>query len=643
MKLRMGRKFSRSSLAVAMAATAVTGVPLHFARAAEPTGSNPVAVDRNVFMPMRDGVRLAADLYKPAASDAAKLPVVLIRTPYGKDGWSSSGMPLSHSLVRFLTEHGYVVAVQDKRGRFASEGVYLLSGGDADDGYDTVDWLSRQRWSNGAVGTYGCSYVGDVQIFMAQTKHPALKAMIPQASGSSVGSLGGYYRYFGARIGGVSAWAPLMGWFAERGQKVAPRLSADLPHEEYNANAALWEIKRKTPIDLPKAWNHLPMKEALSSQGMAGTDFEDTISKSATDPYWDSLPYMKEGYTSDVPTLFINSWYDFGGDMTMLEFNHFRRHSVSATARENQFAIMSPHTHCSFEREASERTIVGERDVGDTRFDYRGTYLTWFDAWLKNDPQARERIKQWSKIRYFEMGPNRWRSAGEWPVRGTKERALFLGSAGRANGLYGDGRLSESPGGAAPTDTFVYDPGNPVPSRGGSFCAACMGTTDGGVPGAADQRPVEIRDDVLVYTSEALREELNVTGEPYVVLYVSSDAIDTDFTVKLIDVQPDGRAFNVLDGLLRARYREGQEKEVWMRRGEAYELRIPLGATSNVFLAGHKVRLEVSSSNFPQFERNLNVGGVNVEQAKWVVARNTVHHTTDLRSRLVLPVLAASN
>jgi putative CocE/NonD family hydrolase len=604
--------------------------------------AGPAGVDRNVFMPMRDGVRLATDLYMPQAQGDQRLPIILIRTPYGKQAWSSKGTPQFDSFVQFFNGKGYVVAVQDKRGRFASEGVYLLSGGDADDGYDTVDWLSRQRWSNGAVGTYGCSYIGDVQLFMAQTKHPALKAMIPQAAGSAIGSLGGYYRFFGARTGGINAWGPLMGWFAERGQKTAPRLSPDLPHDAYNANAALWEIKRVPTIDLPKAWYHLPMKEALTSQGMADTDFEDTISKPATDPYWDALPYMTEKYTSDVPALFINSWYDFGADMTMLTFNHYRTKSVSATARENQYAIMSPHVHCSFEREAAEHTLVGERHVGDTRFDYRGAYLTWYDAWLKGDPEARKRLKEWPHIRYFEMGRNRWQGAADWPIKGTKEQALYLASAGAANSLHGNGRLEAEPSGGAASDTFVYDPANPVPSRGGSFCAACMGTTDGGVPGGADQRPVEVRSDVLVYTSEALRQELNVTGVPYVELYVSSDVVDTDFMVKLVDVQPDGRAFNVVDGLMRARYREGQEKELWMRKGEVYPIRIPLGATSNVFLPGHRVRLEVTSSNFPQYERNLNVGGVNVEQTTWAVATNTVHYAAQVRSRLVLPVVKSA-
>ncbi|MBL8272153.1 CocE/NonD family hydrolase [Steroidobacter sp.] len=628
MKVSIQRAFGIAFAGVVLGLGAIT------ARAA----SEPASVDRNVFIPMRDGIRLATDLYMPAAQERVRLPTVLIRTPYNKS-FRTPAKVTSLELIEYFTERGYVVAVQDKRGRFASEGVYVLSGGDADDGYDTVDWLVRQPWSNGAVGSYGCSYVGDTQIFMAQTKHPGLKAMIPQAAGSSVGSLGGYYRYFGARTGGVSGWAPLMGWFAERGQKTMPRLSADLPHDEYNANAAMWKFTREVTVDLRRAWHHLPMIEALRSQGMATTDFEDTISKPATDPYWASLPYMKEDYTSDVPTLFINSWYDFGADMTMLQFNHFRQHSVSQRSRDNQYVIMSPHTHCTFEREAAEHTLVGQREVGDTRFDYRDAYLTWFDAWLKEDPKAQRRIKEWSRIRYFEVGRNKWRSASEWPVRGVADQSYFLDGDGRANGLLGDGKLARAvPTGAVTSDTFVYDPSNPVPSLGGSFCASCVGLPDSPA-GAVDQRAVEMRGDVLVYTSDVLTKELNVTGEPRVVLHVSSDVVDTDFTVKLIDVQPDGRAFNVLDGILRARYRQGQHQEVWMRAGQTYELTIPLGATSNVFLKGHRIRLEIASSNFPTYERNLNLGGVNVAQTTWAVARNTVHHSPTLRSRLILPVL----
>lgn len=597
-------------------------------------------VDRNVFVTMRDGTRLATDLYLPRQNENAAVPVILIRTPYGKDARYTPQSTQPTSLLRFFVSHGFAVAVQDKRGRHRSEGAYVVSGGDAEDGYDTVDWLSKQAWSNGRVGAVGCSYEGDIQLFMAGTRPPALKALIPMASGSAVGSLGGHYRYWGARVGGVPEWVGVVGWFAQYGEKVFPRLSADLPHDEYNANAALWEITRRPPIiDLGKAWHHLPSKDALAAQGMTGTDFEDTVARANTDSYWQRLPYMTARYVSDVPALFVNSWYDFGADMTLFEMNHLRRHSASKRARDNQFAIMSPHTHCAFEREASASTRIGERDVGDTRFDYRSLYLTWFDAWLKDDAEAKRRIEDWPRLRYFAMGRNRWQSASDWPLPGTSRQDFYLGSHGRANGLAGSGTLSRRRPNkeAASASAYTYDPNDPVPSRGGAIC--CTGTLDA-VPGALDQRSVEVRDDVLVFSSGALEQELEVTGDMKAVLYVSSDAADTDFTAKLIDVHPDGRAFNVLESVLRARYREGLDREVWMRPGEVYELTIPLGATSNVFLPGHRIRLEVSSSNFPRWERNMNRGGVNSEQKDGVPAHNTVHHSASYPSRLVLPVVA---
>jgi putative CocE/NonD family hydrolase len=354
---------------------------------------------------------------------------------------------------------------------------------------------------------------------------------------------------------------------------------------------------------------------------------------------------MTPAYTSDVPALFINSWYDFGADITLAEFNHLRATSVSQIARDHQFAIISPHSHCDFERGASEHTRIGELEVGDTRFDYRKTYLTWFDAWLKDDASARAAIRAWPKLRYYNMGRNRWQQAGQWPVAGTVEREFLIDSTLGANSLAGDGVLREGPAeGAAANvagsaaDRFVYDPANPVPSRGGSMC--CTGSPDA-VAGALDQRPVEARSDVLVYTSEPLVQVLDVTGIPRVVLHVSSDVVDTDFTAKLVDVHPDGRAFNILEGILRARYREGQDREVWMAPGGVYEVTVPLGATSNVFLPGHRIRLEISSSNFPRFDRNLNLGGINAEHTTWRVANNTIHHTPELRSRLLLPVVPA--
>jgi uncharacterized protein len=614
---------------ITVAAVAETGEPQPL-----PHGTFIYHLEPSVFITMRDGVRLATDLYFPDGAPEQKYPIVLIRTPYG----NVPGHNFHSPAIQVFASHGYVVAVQDKRGKYRSEGVYTVAGADATDGYDTVDWLGKQSWSNARVGTIGCSDLGDSQIFMAQTRPPALKAMIPMASGSSVGSAGGFYRYFGAREGGAVDWAASIGWFAENGAKISPRLPASLPHADYNAYYTPWNQPPKAPIiDYQRAWYHLPMKDALRDQGMPPSDFEDTITKVPNDPYWAQFPYMTDAYVSDVPALFVNSWYDFGADVTLFEFNWFRTHSASALARENQFFIMSPGVHCSSEGGASLDMVVGTRLMGDTRFDYWQAYLTWFEYWLKGDTAAGKRIQSWPKIRYYLMGANMWKSAETWPVKGISTESFYLASAGHANSMFGDGKLAEAkPPSGASADTFDYDPATPVPSIGGALC--CTGTADA-PPGALDQRPVEARQDVLVFTSDSLSSGINVTGQVEVELFVSSSAVDTDFTAKLVDVYPDGRAFNVLENILRARYREGQTKEVWMQSGQVYPLRISLGATSNYFGAGHRIRLEISSSNFPQFDRNLNIGGNNAEGTHWMTATNTVHHSREYPARLLLPVV----
>ena len=595
-------------------------------------GSNGYRRDSSVFIQMRDGTRLATDLYFPPGSSALRAPTILMRTPYG----NVTGHSFNEQPIEVFTSHGYVVAVQDKRGKYRSEGIYTVSGGDAEDGYDTVDWISKQSWSNGRIGTFGCSYLGDTQIFLAQTKHPALKAMVPQSSGSSVGSMDGLYRYFGVRVNGAIDWAAAVGWFAGYGQKIVPKLPATLDHATYQASYAPYDQAPKPPvIDYPRAWYHLPMKDALKDQGFPPSDFEDNIVRSPTDPYWSKFPYMTDAYTSDAPALFVNGWYDFGASTTLAEFNHFRTHSVSAGAAASQYVIMGPGVHCSAERDAREKAVVGSREVGDTRFDYWGTYLDWFDWWLKESDAARKKIASWPRIRYYLMGANVWKSADGWPLPGTRKVSYYLGSDSHANSVFGKGTLTlHMPSSRGAADTFVYDPTNPVPSLGGAMC--CTGTSEA-VPGAEDQRRIEAREDVLVYTSEPLSAGMEVTGPVTLELFVSSTAIDTDFTAKLVDVYPDGRAFNLLESILRSRYREGQDKEVWMAPGKVYALHLDLGATSNYFGSGHRIRIEVSSSNFPRFDRNLNVGGNNAEATRWVTAINQVMHTGTYPSRLVLP------
>jgi len=576
-----------------------------------PPAKHQVRIEENVLVPMRDGIKLSTDLYFPVGVEG-KLPVVLIRTPYNKDGYRRN----LRSSARQFAGHGYAVAVQDKRGRFASEGDYVVQGGDVNDGYDTVDWLAKQSWSNGNVGTIGCSYEGDVQILQSQARHPNLKAMIPQAAGSSIGAAGNRYYYFGARKGGNVELAGGLGWFANNGNKVRSKPSKNLPESRFR-----------------EIWGTLPLVGMVERAGGPPTDWNDIVSRELTDPWWDQFGYLKGNERFDVPALHINSWYDFGVAETLLEFNLLRTNAVSARARDNQFVVISPTSHCRSEFGTTSRTIVGEREVGDAQFDYYNLYLRWFDHWLRG---ADNGVTKMPKVQIYVMGRNEWRGEGEWPLARTRYTKYYLHSDGHANSRSGTGALSVAPPQQEPADKYTYDPGKPVPSRGGPLC--CTGTPDA-PEGSFDQSEVEARRDVLVYTTPALKTGVEVTGPIKAVLYVSSSAKDTDFTVKLVDVYPDGKAYNVQEGILRARHREGFDKKVWMKPNEVYEVTVDLEATSNYFAPGHRIRVEVSSSNFPRFDRNLNTGGDNYDETTWVVAENLIHHSARRPSHILLPVV----
>ena len=568
-----------------------------------------VRVEENTQIPMRDGIKLSTDLYFPIDA-GSKVPVVLIRTPYDKAPYLKSG-----SAARQFAGHGFVVAVQDTRGRHASEGKYTAFAGDVTDGYDTTDWLSKQSWSNGNIGTYGCSYVGDVQILQAQLRHPALKAMIPQAAGSSIGAAGNRYYYFGARKAGNMDFASGLGWFSNEGNKVREKPAPRIPDSK-----------------LRQVWGTLPLLGMVERAGGAPSDWNDMVSRELTDPWWDQFGYLKGNEKFNVPALHIGSWYDFGVSEVLLEFNLLRTNAESATARDNQFIVISPTNHCQSETGTSEHTVVGGRDLGDARFEYYALYLSWFDHWLKSTDNG---VTKRPKVMLYVMGRNAWRGEQEWPLARTRYTRFYLHSDGHANSRSGTGGLSTDEPAREPSDRYTYDPGNPVPSRGGPIC--CTG--DPHADGSYDQSEVENRRDVLVYTTPALKEGVEVTGPLKAVFYVSSSAKDTDFTAKLVDVYPDGRAFNVQEGVLRARYREGFTKKVWMKPGEAYPLEVDMEATSNYFGPGHRIRLEVSSSNFPRFDRNLNTGGNNYDETGWVTAENQVHHSAGHASYVLLPVI----
>ncbi len=623
-----GRMFA-ASIALWLAAVTAPSMAADLAPLPEPAARYAVRVEKSMMMPMRDGVRLSTDLYFPE-NDEPSWPVILLRTPYSKTGF---GGRMQH-LADMMAAQGYVVAVQDKRGRYESEGSYVIFGDDADDGYDAIEWLGRQTWSNGRVGTYGCSSLGDYQILTAQRRPPALKAMIPQASFASIGSAGGQYKYFGVRTGGAVTLAQNISWFYEAGSKIFYRPPPGLSHEKFVEVAKFFDpAPHVKPADYPALWWHLPIVDVMTIAGAPPNDFADAVSRDVTDPWWDQFHYMTDDYRSDVPALFVNSWYDYGARETIFEFEHLRKNSISALARDNQYLVISPATHCRSETLRGDE-LIGERDVGDARHDFWSIYFRWFAYWLKGDPAA---LGGMPRVQYYLMGKNEWRSATEWPIPGTRVTKYFLGSAGRANSLLGDGTLSTAAPKGAASDRFVYDPGNPVPSLGGPLCC----TEGSNAAGSYDQRKVEMRDDVLVYTSSPLKDGIEVTGPIDAVLSVSSDARDTDFTAKLVDVYPDGRAFNIQEGILRARYREGQSKKVWFAAGDIAEVRIDMGATGNFFGPGHRIRLEVSSSSFPRFDRNLNTGGKNYDETRWRIAHNTVHHRGAHLSYLLLPVVQA--
>ena len=492
----------------------------------------PVRVETNVRVPMRDGVKLATDLYFPEGA-GDKLPAIMIRTPYNRKARTE--------VPRMFAGQGYLVAVQDVRGKFESEGRFTVSANDTADGSDMLDWMAAQPWSTGKIGTYGCSYLGEDQIELSKVRNPHHTAMIPQAAG-------GAYRFADLLEGGAVGLSEAAPWFLKWGSKVNPAPEAP-------------------KADLNRMFLTLPLIQMLQKAGTPHTDFEDFVSHAPGDPWWDRFGYVDKRHHFNTPALQVCSWYDSVVNEAFLLAKLMRENGESARARENQFVVIGPTTHCAFDS-ATEHTVVGKRELGDARFDYYNLYLRWYDRWLKGNDTA---LKSVPKVQIYVMGLNKWRSETEWPLARTQFTRYYLHSSGHANGRDGDGGLGTDGPGDEPSDQFQYDPKNPVPTVG---------------EGAQDQSLVESRPDVLVYSTPRLKAGIELTGPIELTLFVASSARDTDFTAKLMDVYPDGTAFNLQDGILRARYREGFHKKVWMKPGEVYQLTIDLHATSNYFPAG---------------------------------------------------------
>jgi hypothetical protein len=356
------------------------------------------------------------------------------------------------------------------------------------------------------------------------------------------------------------------------------------------------------------------------------------IARTPNDPAWYKGSLWNDSMPVNVPGLWMMSWYDVSVGPNLATYNFVRKTARPEIANE-QYAVIAPVLHCAYKR-ASEHTVVGERDMGDARLDYDSFTYGWFDHFLKGEQNGI--LEKTPKIRYFTMGINKWQTSDTWPPENATAMTYYFASHGKANTLYGDGALTLT----APTkderDAFVYDPMNPVPTYGGGFC--CMGASY--KPGAFDQRNIEARADVLVYTTEPMQEGLEVSGPIDVTLYVSSDVKDTDFTVKIVDVMPNGIAYNLDDNIQRVRYRDGYDKPpVWMEKGRSYKVTLQPIQTSNYFAPGHRLRVEISSSDFPRFDRNMNTGGNNYDESQGIVAHNEVHHSREYPSKITLTVV----
>jgi len=600
-------------------------------------------VERKVMMPMRDGIRLATDIYRPKDAKGP-VPIVFSKTPYNFNYWDvRNRVPADMSTALAWVKRGYAYVVQNERGHFFSEGNYDILGAPITDGYDAVDWMTRQSWSNGKVGTTGCSSTAEWQPAVASLGHPGFAAMNVQGFGAGVGRVGPYYEQGNWYRGGAIQMLFIAWLYGEQNQ-VRPQFPMESSREDLVAASRLFDLApQMPPVDWGKALWTLPVQDIMKETDGPRGIFADKmgvptggamVRRAPNDPAWYKGGLWHDDMPLNVPGLWFMSWYDVSVGPNLEVFNHVRKTAKPEVANQ-QWAIIAPVAHCSFLRAAAD-TVVGERSMGDARLDYTEILNGFFDTFLKGESLTR--IDSLPKVTYFTMGSNTWRSSDTWPPEGAKPMTFYLSSGGRANSLYGDGVLAVAPPANNSPDVFMYDPLNPVVSYGGNVC--CTGNAIDA--GSFDQRRMEARSDVLVYTSEPFKEGLELSGPITPTLYVSSDARDTDFTVKVLDVYPDGRAYNLDESIQRMRYREGYDKSpVFMEKDKVYKVALQPLTTSNYFAPGHRLRIEVSSSNFPRFDRNLNTGGNNYDENKPVVARNVVHHSTQYPSSVTVTVVPA--
>ncbi|HKG13793.1 MAG TPA: CocE/NonD family hydrolase, partial [Pyrinomonadaceae bacterium] len=545
---------------------------------------------------MRDGVELVADVYSPRAE--GRFPVLLERTPYDRRG--EAGM------ARELAAHGYVVVLQDTRGRYDSGGEFYPFMYESRDGYDSVEWAAALEHSDGQVGMFGGSYVGATQMLAASARPPHLVAVFPYVTASE------YYDGWTYQSGA------LMQWFVSSWTSI---LAQDT-------------LRRKADETMrPKEWvNELPVEAYPVLKPPAPSDlapyFRDWLRHDRDDEYWRRWKVSDHYGEMSVKGLHAGGWHDLFLKGSIKNYTGMRERGASAAVREGQRLIVGPWAHAP----TSPEGRVGDVTFGkDAVLDMTGTALKWFDYALKG---AQNEYAAAPPVSIFVMGENVWRAEREFPLARTRYTKYFLHSSRGAATASGDGALSTDAPGAERPDEFLYDPANPVPTIGGRLCCG-----QALPPGPFDQRPNESRADVLVFSTTPLEKDTEVTGFVTAELYASTSAPDTDFTAMLVDVAPDGYARFLTDGVVRARYRDVSGRAEKVVPGRVYKFTIDLWATSNLFRAGHRIRLYVSSSNFPRFDRNLNTGVSASVSARMLKAEQAVYHDAARASSLVLPVI----
>jgi putative CocE/NonD family hydrolase len=574
-----------------------------------------ILIEKNSMVPMRDGVKLATDVYRP--NEEGSFPVLLARLPYNKD--PLDGLAQAAIDAVRAVQQGYVVVVQDCRGRFASEGEFSPLVDEASDGVDTIDWIIQQPWASGQVGMVGGSYLGLTQWLLAKEHPKALRAIAPAVTTSN------YYQAPFRHQGGVLDLGCALSWSLGM-------VPEELQRRLRQGRASMQQMGAFMQLmgDPSALLEHLPLVDQPLLREFAPF-YLDWLNHPTYDAYWKRLAHSEFYEQMTVPALNIGGWYDLFLGGTLANYIGMKQRGGSAAARAHQRLVIGPWSHINRTGMFPERTYG--LTAGGIVVDLDGMQLRWYDHWLKGEENG---VEQDKPVKLFVMGLDQWRDEEDWPLPNTQFRPYYLHSAGHAKSATGNGTLSTEVPADEPEDIYLYDPRHPVPTTGGAILLSLAP-----VEGPRDQRAVEAREDVLCYSTPVLEKPVEVTGPIELVLYISSSARDTDFTGKLVDVSPDGRAEILTDGILRARYRESFTEPKLLEPGQIYELHLDLWATSNLFKAGHRIRLEVSSSNFPRFDRNTNTGGVIETETEqdFVPAVNRIYHDGAHPSHLILPII----